>query len=200
MSKEKRESRRERGKKIREKVFSELMEYLLSKEKKIWEIPWETGFSYPRNAVTEKPYKGINFIRLYLAMRKRGFSDPRWVGFKQAKEKGWNIKKGAKGEPIVFFDVIEKEKVLKGNSIEEVERKREELLEKWVKQYGIRNIEIGEIKYKSSEGFEDEKGEEKKEDKEDDYSYYCVVRVSHPIWVYHYVFNAEEVEGIPEFN
>ena len=65
-------------------------------------IPWHRGWSaddFPKNAVTGKEYKGVNFLLLSMYP----YSDNRWCTFLQAKEKGWKIKKGAKGAPIELY-------------------------------------------------------------------------------------------------
>jgi antirestriction protein ArdC len=49
-----------------------------------------------RNGATGRVYAGGNQFHLAAVARFRGFDDPRWVTFKQAKEAGWKVKKGAK--------------------------------------------------------------------------------------------------------
>lgn len=60
-----------------------------------WEADWRQCFSN-RNAITNKPYRGANQLLLSYAQQVRGFSDPRWCTFKQAKDNGWRVKKGAR--------------------------------------------------------------------------------------------------------
>lgn len=73
-----------------------------------WVRPWSgTIGSGPQNAVTGKPYQGINHLVL---MSAQPTDDPRWATFNQAKAEGWNIKKGAHGEQIVRFVEVEKNK------------------------------------------------------------------------------------------
>lgn len=84
------------------------------KEDKIpWICDW-TKFSYPRNAITQKKYHGINLFWLSLIQEGMGYTDPRWCTFLQAKEKGWQIKKGEKGSRVEFwsmYDTQEKRKL-----------------------------------------------------------------------------------------
>lgn len=50
-----------------------------------WHRPWKSvGAS--RNALTGKPYRGINVILTMVTAWNRGYSDPRWLTFKQANE------------------------------------------------------------------------------------------------------------------
>ena len=66
------------------------------------QIPWHRGWSaddFPKNAITNKEYRGVN----YLLLSMMPYSDNRWCTFLQAKEKGWKIKKGAKGTPVELY-------------------------------------------------------------------------------------------------
>jgi antirestriction protein ArdC len=76
-----------------------------------WRKPWTPNeFSYMGkpvtsavNAVTGKPYRGINVLLLGLC----GYADPRFLTFNQAKALGGNVKKGERGTPIVFWKWVE---------------------------------------------------------------------------------------------
>ena len=69
-----------------------------------WQKPWENVNTGPlRNASSNRAYRGcVNSILLHAASMERGFSDPRWISFKQCQENGWKVKKGAKSEKIYF--------------------------------------------------------------------------------------------------
>lgn len=59
-----------------------------------WRRPWSGA---PRNMVSKKEYHGINSVTT-------GMTGEAWFcTFAQAKELGGNVKKGAKGIPVVFF-------------------------------------------------------------------------------------------------
>ncbi len=65
-----------------------------------WIKPWTPDNSVvPHNPVTGTRYKGVNF--LYLTMQRK--PDPRWVTFKQAQAKGWQVKRGSKGSTVQFW-------------------------------------------------------------------------------------------------
>ena len=79
-------------------------------------IPWRRGweFSYPVNAITGKEYRGVNRAWLTFITSEKTYSDPRWCTYKQAAEKGWQVKKGEKGTRIEFwslYDTEEKKKL-----------------------------------------------------------------------------------------
>ena len=66
----------------------------------------------PYNPVSDAVYKGGNRFRLMIAAEAYGFSDPRWMTFKQAKEHGYKIAPGATGmllEKWIFFKDVMKE-------------------------------------------------------------------------------------------
>lgn len=70
-----------------------------------WTRPWRTpeqeGPSQPVNAVTGRPYQGVNALTLALHTLSLGTTDMRFATFKQAKEKGWGIRRGASGLPVI---------------------------------------------------------------------------------------------------
>ena len=56
-----------------------------------WHKDWSDGCQ-PYNAVTGKPYAGMNSIILSLVGEKiDGNEDPRWATRKQAESKGWMV-------------------------------------------------------------------------------------------------------------
>lgn len=76
----------------------------LDEQKLPWYAVWNT---HPQqNAVSAKPYRGINAFLLSMVAAAFGYEDPRWCTFNQAKKKGWSIKKGAKGVPVEFWSAI----------------------------------------------------------------------------------------------
>lgn len=68
-----------------------------------WLRPWRDGKSgsiaEPHNAVTGRPYSGINALLLGLAP----YPSLGWLTYKQALELGGNVRKGEKGTHIIFW-------------------------------------------------------------------------------------------------
>jgi antirestriction protein ArdC len=62
-----------------------------------WRKPWTAGI--PRNAITNRPYSGIN--ALLLGMTE--YTDPRWLTFKQCSAKGGKVRKGEKSTLVIFW-------------------------------------------------------------------------------------------------
>jgi putative DNA primase/helicase len=69
--------------------------------------PWKAGeIVAPHNPVSGTSYRGINFVNLF----SKGYNDPRWMTFKQAKSKDYEILKGERGTRIQFFKPLDEEK------------------------------------------------------------------------------------------
>jgi antirestriction protein ArdC len=64
-----------------------------------WRKPWQAGI--PRNAITNRPYSGINALLLGTTP----YSDPRWLTFKQCSAKGGKVRKGEKSTLVVFWKI-----------------------------------------------------------------------------------------------
>ena len=64
-----------------------------------WRKPWQSAaLGGPHNGRTGKPYRGLNPFILETA----GYSDPRWITFKQAADMGGNVRRGEHGEHVYF--------------------------------------------------------------------------------------------------
>jgi antirestriction protein ArdC len=73
-----------------------------------WQKPWNPGdasAAMPFNPTSDRPYRGGNAIHLIATGLQRGYEDPRWMTYKQAAERGWQVCKGEKGTQIEFWDV-----------------------------------------------------------------------------------------------
>jgi antirestriction protein ArdC len=75
-----------------------------------WRRPWDprkcSAGESPMNPVTGRTYRGIN--ALALAMSPRAFGgDPRWMSYRQAAARGWQVRKGEKGAIVFFYKKLE---------------------------------------------------------------------------------------------
>src|SRR6478752_6529321 len=67
-----------------------------------WQKPWSTtggSEALPRNLASGKPYRGVNTFLLH-AM---AYPSAWWLTFKQAQERGGNVRRGEHGTPVVFW-------------------------------------------------------------------------------------------------
>jgi antirestriction protein ArdC len=87
----------------RQEVTNEVVR-LLEAGTSPWQQPWTADLSMPMNPTTGKAYRGGNVISLMIASMVRGYSDPRFMTFLQAEQKGWHVRKGEKGTRIEFWE------------------------------------------------------------------------------------------------
>ncbi|MGS3238005.1 ArdC family protein [Klebsiella michiganensis] len=80
-----------------------------------WRKPWRNADScitgiggLPANAVTGRPYGGINVLLLWIDAAEKGFTSHRWLTFKQAQGAGGNVRKGEKSTLVTLFKPFEK--------------------------------------------------------------------------------------------
>lgn len=72
-----------------------------------WQRPWDARAMRPTNATTLNQYRGVNRLILSIAaagIGKRlgvGEVDPRWLTYRQAAERGWQVRRGERGTGIV---------------------------------------------------------------------------------------------------
>jgi len=67
-----------------------------------WQKPWEpgrVGALIPTNPITQKRYKGINALHLMA----QGYTDTRWMTYKQANTLDAQVTKGEKGTAIQYW-------------------------------------------------------------------------------------------------
>lgn len=81
--------------------------HLMENSKKQWNANF-IDFEAPYNESTKKQYKGINNITLNLESYAKNYKDPRWLTFKQAKDKGCSVRKGEKATEIYFHQLTDK--------------------------------------------------------------------------------------------
>lgn len=90
---------------ITNQIIAELEKVKLPWRKR-WGVLLDGKAEVARNYLTQQPYTGINSVLLGC----RSVERPYFLTFKQAGQLGGSIRKGAKGIPIVYWNVIEKEK------------------------------------------------------------------------------------------
>ena len=76
-----------------------------------WRKPWDPdkagGPAMPRNATTGQRYRGINVLTLGMSALAFSSGDPRWATYKQAEDRGWQVRKGERGTQGYFFKRLE---------------------------------------------------------------------------------------------
>lgn len=77
-----------------------------------WVQPWgraEAGdgmaaAGLPRNALTARPYSGINVLILWGAVIAHGYPSQAWLTFRQALDAGGCVRRGERGTTVVYAD------------------------------------------------------------------------------------------------
>lgn len=95
--------------KARKEIVEEVIKDIENGTPLFWQNP-VLGCEPDCNGLTGKPYRGVNRIHLFFAtlrhMKATGkpYGDYRWMTFKQIKDKGYKLNKGAKGALIEYYD------------------------------------------------------------------------------------------------
>jgi antirestriction protein ArdC len=71
-----------------------------------WRRPWIAGADSHRNPVSGTVYRGVNPFLLELTAMERGYTDPRWMTFKQARAAGGNVRKGERSTLVIFWKML----------------------------------------------------------------------------------------------
>jgi antirestriction protein ArdC len=93
-------TRRDIAGEITSRILAELDKGVLP-----WRKPWDdarTGVVLPRRA-TGEAYRGVNILILWSAATARGFGSPYWLTFNQATKSGAHVRKGERGEIVVYY-------------------------------------------------------------------------------------------------
>ena len=79
---------------------------------KPWQQPWMAGTAAgplaPVNPTTGRRYHGINTLVLAMTSFALG-GDPRFCSYKQAADRGWQVRRGERGTTVFFFKRMEVE-------------------------------------------------------------------------------------------
>jgi antirestriction protein ArdC len=76
-----------------------------------WVRPWskiDGETCMPSNFVSGKEYRGVNILALWASQQLSGYESNRWLTYKQASEKGLQVRKGEHGSHVVFWKFFKK--------------------------------------------------------------------------------------------
>lgn len=76
----------------------------------VFRMPWHwmgPKNGRPVNALTGRPYRGVNVVMLWAEARKRGFESCHWATYRQWRELGAQVRRGERSSIIVFYKEIE---------------------------------------------------------------------------------------------
>lgn len=131
----------ERGQKMKTDIYERVTNKIiadLEQGELTWLKPWSAGnmegkITKPlrHNGV---PYSGINILMLWGASIEAGYLSPYWMTFKQAKELGAHVRKGERGNLVVYANTITKTE-------EQDDGSEEERKIPFMKGYSVFNVE-----------------------------------------------------------
>jgi antirestriction protein ArdC len=90
-----------------------------------YRMPWRTSGGFPHspvNAVTKRPYRGINILVLWATAQEKDYKSGTWATYKQWAELGGQVRKGEKSANVVFWKFFDREE--KAETAEERSSKR----------------------------------------------------------------------------
>ncbi len=86
-----------------------------------WRKPWNAGTGRPRNAVTQRPYRGVNAFYLGLLQTVRGYPTGEWLTLNQTLKAGGRVvySEFKNSTEVVFWQFVKKEKTVNGKKVSE---------------------------------------------------------------------------------
>ena len=89
---------------VEDAVADRIIELLDQGQLPPWEKDWRDSTNgTPLNAVSMKPYRGVNRWMTLLTHMVMGYQDPRWLTYRQAEALGGHVRKGERSTEIVFW-------------------------------------------------------------------------------------------------
>ena len=67
-----------------------------------YEMPWH-ALSTPLNAISRKPYRGVNVLMLWATVQKQAYTSNEWATYRQWQEAGAQVRKGERSTTVVFW-------------------------------------------------------------------------------------------------
>lgn len=74
-----------------------------------YRMPWiRSGeqLHQPINALTKRPYRGINVLLLWLTAEGEGYRTGRWGTYRQWREVGYQVRKGERSTPVLLWKEV----------------------------------------------------------------------------------------------
>lgn len=119
--------------KVTDKIIADLEQGELT-----WHKPWSAGNMDGRIIKPLRhngmPYNGINVLMLWGAAMEGGYLSPFWMTYRQAKEMGAHVRKGERGNLVVYANTITKTE-------EQDDGSEEERKIPFMKGYSVFNVE-----------------------------------------------------------
>lgn len=100
-----------------------------------WAQPWSSAAAVPglpRNAVSGRPYSGVNVLILWGAVIEGGYPSQDWLTFRQALAAGGCVRKGERGHTVFYADSFTPDDAREGGEQQEGEPRSIPFLKRFV--------------------------------------------------------------------
>lgn len=72
-----------------------------------FDLPWRQVPGLPLNLVSQRSYRGVNTLLLWLTSHVRGYATPYWATFRQWRGLGHAVRKGEPSATVVFWKTLD---------------------------------------------------------------------------------------------
>lgn len=83
---------------------------ILEKGEIPWHKPWTCKPGTMHQNAKGREYNGLNIIMLNCMAATMNYKSNQWITYKQAGERGWQVRKGEKGTPVIYWNWVNTEK------------------------------------------------------------------------------------------
>lgn len=106
-----------------------------------WKKPWKDAVR-PANAITRRPYTGVNFFLLAAGR----FASPYWLTWNQTQELDGHVREGERSEIVVFWKTYEDERQVTANEAQqpESEKARRRFVLRYYRLWNVEQVELPE--------------------------------------------------------
>jgi antirestriction protein ArdC len=102
-----------------------------------WRRPW-TSTGIPRNLVSKRPYRGINYFLLSASK----YVSPLWLTIRQANELGGHVGKGEESTIVVFWKVKDLDEQAEDLDAGEEKKARRRFLLRYYRVFNLEQCEL----------------------------------------------------------
>jgi antirestriction protein ArdC len=90
-----------------DRVTNEIIREIEAGNPPPWLKPWKTnrrGGIMPVNAVTGRPYSGLNVLMLWSERQEKQYASAEWLTYKQCQDAGGQVRKGERSTGIIYVN------------------------------------------------------------------------------------------------
>ena len=84
-----------------------------------WRVPWNhdgSSIARPHNVASDKGYRGINVLALWVAASGSGYTSGTWGTYQQGSQLGCQVRRGEKATTVVFWKQMRRDERVDGGA------------------------------------------------------------------------------------